>query len=131
MKYMMTFAALLAALACGPVMAGDSTSLTTENVTAQSTSSSTATGSRGMWSPMKGKTASCVNGSYSGNATVDANGDLQTYVNQNGGTGTCTNPQGGLCYKSGSTTTFSRTDIFGIAVYNSTTLICSGAWPVN
>lgn len=131
MKYFLSISAILAAICAMPAMAADSTSISTENVTAQSTSSSTATGSRGMWSPLKGKTASCTNGSYTSNATVDSNGDLQVYVNQNGGTGSCTNPQGGLCYKSGSTTIYSRTDIFGIAFYNTSTLICSGSWPVN
>lgn len=127
---------LLILLSSSFAYAVDSTSMSTEDVTPQS--SSGPTGTRGFWSKLKGKTASCFSGANFGYATVESNGDLSVYVNKDSVSKTCTNPGMGKCYLSGTTGQVTKVDLSGITLGSASTawgdpdtIVCRKQWPTN
>lgn len=127
---------LLLLVASSSAFAVDSTSINTEDVTP--VTSSGPTGTRGFWSKLKGKTASCMSGANFGYATVESNGDLSVYVNKNSVSKTCTNPGLGKCYLNGTSGQVTKVDISGITLGDASTaygdpdtVVCRKQWPTN
>ncbi|ACT52146.1 shufflon system plasmid conjugative transfer pilus tip adhesin PilV [Methylovorus glucosotrophus] len=90
------------------------------------------TGLRGMYDPLKGKSASCAISVRSVYASVSTAGDITLGGNINGATFGCTNPPSGRCgIQVGSTLYEAVLTGTGVSYASNGTTQCSGLWPLS